>query len=156
MRLVDRLGKGGQPPKQPSDPGSGFTADSREDMASIAQRLHQKILDLLDLAAISKLSAEELRTRLRTIVEQLVHKENIAMSAAEQTALVESVLDELTGHGPLEALLHDPSVSDVLCNGFNQVYIEKNGKLVLTDIRFRDDRHLIHTIQRMVGCIGGR
>ncbi len=158
MRLVDRLGKsGGQPPKKPSDPSAvSFTADSREDMASIAQRLHQKILDLLDLAAISKLSPDELRTRLRTIVEQLVHKENIAMSAAEQAGLVESVLDELTGHGPLEALLHDPSVSDVLCNGFNQVYIEQNGKLVLTDIRFRDDRHLIHTIQRMVARIGRR
>ena len=156
MKLAERLGRGG---KQPTDPKQGdgqFTADSREDMQSIVQRLHAKILDRLDLAQVSQLSQEDLRSRLRVIVEQLVQKERIAMSGGEQIALVEQVLDELTGHGPLEALLHDASVSDVLVNGYDEVYVERDGKLQLTDIRFRDERHLVHTIQRMVARIGRR
>jgi pilus assembly protein CpaF len=152
MRLAQRLGRGNGQVR----PEGEFRADSREDMASLAQRLHQKILDRLDLAAVSELSAEDLRARLRTIVEQLVVAERIAMSAHEQAALVSQILDELTGHGPLEGLLHDPSVSDVLVNRFDQVYVERHGKLSLTDVRFRDDRHLIHTIQRMVARIGRR
>jgi pilus assembly protein CpaF len=154
MRLAQRLARGQA--QAPAAADVGFTADSREDMASIAQRLHQKILDRLDLAAVSQLSAEDLRGRLRTIVEQLTVHEGLAMSAAEQVGLVETVLDELTGHGPLEALLNDPTVSDVLVNGHDQVFVERGGKLQLTDIRFRDDRHLIHTIQRMVARIGRR
>ncbi len=158
MKLAERLGRGGRPPTEPRDPGAAasFTADSREDMASIAARLHQKILDRLDLAQVSQLTQDALRGKLRSIVEQLIVAEGIAMSGAEQIALVEQVLDELTGHGPLEAMLHDPSVSDVLVNGYDEVYVERAGKLQLTDIRFRDERHLIHTIQRMVARIGRR
>ncbi|HUH01009.1 MAG TPA: CpaF family protein [Kofleriaceae bacterium] len=155
MRLSQRLARG-QAAAPAEAVSTGFTADSREDMASIAQRLHQKILDRLDLAAVSQLSADDLRGRLRTIVEQLMAHEGLAMSVAEQAALVETVLDELTGHGPLEGLLNDPTVSDVLVNGHDQVFVERGGKLQLTDIRFRDDRHLIHTIQRMVARIGRR
>ncbi len=156
MSLAERLGRGSKQPTDPKQDGGQFTADSREDMQSIVQRLHQKILDRLDLAQVSQLSQDDLRSRLRVIVEQLVQKERIAMSGGEQIALVEKVLDELTGHGPLEALLHDETVSDVLVNGFDEVYVERDGKLQLTDIRFRDDQHLVHTIQRMVARIGRR
>jgi pilus assembly protein CpaF len=155
MRLAERLGRGNARPRSETAQPS-FSADSREDMASIAQRLHQKILDRLDLGAVSQLSPDELRSRLRTIVEQLVAAEGIVMSAGEQSGLAEAVLDELTGHGPLESLLHDPTVTDVLVNGCDKVYVERSGKLSLTDIRFRDNRHLVHTIQRMVARIGRR
>jgi pilus assembly protein CpaF len=158
MRLAQRLGRQTTQDgaRQPDSAGAGFMADSREDMQSIAQRLHGKILDRLDLAAVSQLPVEELRGRLKVIVDQLAAHEGLVMSAAEQTALAERVLDELTGHGPLEALLHDPSVSDVLVNGHDQVYVERNGRIEMTDIRFRDERHLVHTIQRMVARIGRR
>jgi pilus assembly protein CpaF len=130
--------------------------DAREDLASIATRLHQKILDRLDLAAVSQLDPEELRGRLRSIVEQLVLAEGIAVSGGELGALVDQILDELTGYGPLEVLLADPTVSDVLVNGHDRVFVEREGRLMLTDVRFRDDRHLLHTIQRMVARIGRR
>jgi pilus assembly protein CpaF len=78
------------------------------------------------------------------------------MTDGEKNAIAEHILDELTGYGPLEPLLHDPTVSDVLVNRFDQVFVERNGKVELTEIRFRDDRHLIHTIQRMVARIGRR
>src|SRR5262249_41178093 len=71
-------------------------------------------------------------------------------------AIVAGIVDELTGLGPLEILLGDPSISDVLVNGHDKVFVERNGKLVAVDVRFRDDRHLIHTIQRMVARVGRR
>jgi pilus assembly protein CpaF len=129
---------------------------TRGDLASIAQRLHAKLIDRLDLASVAQLSPEELRPRLRTLLEQLAAAEGIATSAAEIAQLVEQTLDELTGYGPLEVLLADPSVSDVLVNGHDQVFVEQGGRLLLTDVRFRDDRHLLHTIQRMVARIGRR
>jgi len=135
--------------------GAGY-GDAKEDLASIASRLHNKILDRLDLAAVSQLEPEELRARLRSILEQLVLAEGVAVSSGELGALVDQVLDELTGHGPLEVLLADPTVSDVLVNGPDRVFVEREGKLMLTDVRFRDDRHLLHTIQRMVARIGRR
>ncbi len=156
MRLAQRLSRSNGAPAPTQNEGVAFHADSREDMESIAQRLHQKILDKLDLASVSNLPPDELSSRLRTIVEQLVANEGIAMSGAEQAALADRVVDELIGHGPLEPLLTDPSVSDVLVNGYDQVFVERHGKLSMTDVRFRDDRHLIHTIQRMVARIGRR
>ncbi len=158
MRLAKRLGNTPNTPASPSDaqPAQSFTADSGEDMRSIAARLHQKILDNLDLAAVSQLSQDELRSRLQAIVEHLVVAEGLEMSLDEQAGLTETVLDELTGHGPLEPLLNDPSVSDVLVNGFDTIYVERGGKIQLTNVRFRDERHLVHTIQRMVARIGRR
>lgn len=134
---------------------SGYR-DHREDLASIATRLHAKLLDRLDLAAVSQLQPDELRARLRSALEQLVVAEGVVVSSGELGALVDQTLDELTGYGPLEVLLADPTVSDVLVNGCDRVFVERDGKLMLTDVRFRDDRHLLHTIQRMVARIGRR
>jgi pilus assembly protein CpaF len=150
MRLTERLHR---------STGANATIaynDAREDLASISNRLHQKVLDRLDLAAVSQLAPDELRARLRAILEQLVVSEDVAVSPTELAALVEQTLDELTGYGPLEVLLSDPGVSDVLVNGHDRVFVEREGKLALTDVRFRDDRHLLHTIQRMVARIGRR
>ena len=159
MRLAQRLGRNATDAPRaktagPADGGDVFVADSRQDMASLAQRLHQKIIDHMDLAQVSRMSPEQLRPRLRQIVEQLVVAERLSMAATEQAALADQVLDELIGHGPLEPLLNDDTVSDVLVNGFDKVYVERNGKVVETDIRFRDDAHLGHTIQRMVARVG--
>ncbi len=157
MRLSERLGRkepgGGE--RLSERPGLGAPAPI-QDLQSITARLHPKILDRLDLQAIAQLSPDELKGRLRTLVEQLVVAERMAVSESEREAIVAGILDELTGLGPLETLLKDPSISDVLVNGHDRVFVERNGKLVQVDIRFRDDRHLIHTIQRMVARVGRR
>jgi pilus assembly protein CpaF len=152
VRLADRLGAKGnggvhQAPVAPS---------ARREVATMAARLHARILDRLDLTVVSQLGAEELRQRLRQIVEQLLAAERMAASEEERNAVVESVMDELVGLGPLEPLLKDPTVSDVLVNGCERVFVERAGKLVPVDVRFRDDRHLTHTIQRIVARIGRR
>jgi pilus assembly protein CpaF len=170
MRLTERLGKGGEPPekqqqggqlKQTWNPKTTRPAPPaferpEEDLGSIGARLHPKILDRLDLAAVQQLPPEELKQRLRVIVEQLVAAERLPVTETERETIVAGVVDELTGLGPLETLLKDPSISDVLVNGPDKVYVERNGKLSQVDIRFRDDRHLVHTIQRMVARVGRR
>jgi pilus assembly protein CpaF len=158
MRLSDRLGRQQPQPGQPQPAAHKGTmsASQKEDLASVAARIHPKIIERLDLAAVQQLSAHDLKVRLRVIVEQVVAAERLAISEAERDSIVESVLDELTGLGPLETLLKDPTISDVLVNGHEKVYVERAGKLVQVDIRFRDDRHLIHTIQRMVARVGRR
>ena len=153
MRLAERLGR---PSAQPGQASASFVQDSARDLASITAGLHSRILDKLDLAVVAQLSAEDLRTRLKIIVEQVILAERLAVSDSEREAVVVSVLDELTGHGPIETLLNDPTISDVLVNGYDKVFIERAGKLVKVDVRFRDDRHLIHTIQRMVAKVGRR
>jgi pilus assembly protein CpaF len=156
MRLSDRLGR---------QPSSAQTAAQRtaavplaqsEDLAGVAARIHPKIIERLDLAAVQQLSPDELKLRLRVIVEQVVAAERLAINENERDSIVVAVLDELTGLGPLETLLKDPSISDVLVNGHDKVFVERAGKLVQVDVRFRDDRHLIHTIQRMVAKVGRR
>jgi pilus assembly protein CpaF len=165
MRLSDRLGRqpatpmtssssssfGGGPPPRPVVPMT-----QKEDLASVAARLHPKIIERLDLAAVQQLSHDELKLRLRVIVEQVVAAERLAINEGERESIIVSVLDELTGLGPLETLLKDPSISDVLVNGCDKVFVERAGKLAPVDVRFRDDRHLIHTIQRMVARVGRR
>ncbi len=154
MRLVDRLSHkpaagaplGAAPASQPTS----------SEVVSIASRLHARILDRLDLTVVAQLSPEELTVRLRPIVDQLVNADHIAVSDEERGAIVESVVHELTGLGPLEQILKDPSISDVLVNGCDKVFVERGGKLVQVDVRFRDDRHLTHTIQRIVARIGRR
>jgi pilus assembly protein CpaF len=157
MRLSDRLGRAAgasQPSQHPMGPPPKPMAG--DDIAGVAARIHPKIIERLDLAAVQQLSHDELKLRLRVIVEQVVAAERLAINEAERESIIVSVLDELTGLGPLETLLKDPSISDVLVNGHDKVYVERAGKLVPVDIRFRDDRHLIHTIQRMVARVGRR
>ena len=155
MRLSERLGRKEGGERLAERPGL-HAPPPIQDLQSITARLHPKILDRLDLQAIAQLSPDELQGRLRALVEQLVVAERMAVSESEREAIVAGILDELTGLGPLEPLLKDPGISDVLVNGHDRVFVERNGKLAKVDIRFRDDRHLIHTIQRMVARVGRR
>ena len=143
-------------PLPPPLPPRARRATPAADLDGLAGRLHQAVVDRLDLAVVTQLTPDELRPRLRQLIEQVIAQERIVVSAAELGALVEQTLDELTGLGPLEVLLADPTVSDVLVNGYDQIFVEREGKLLLTDVRFRDDRHLLHTIQRIVARIGRR
>ena len=149
MKFLERLAQGGGA----SDPGSPHGVRSIE---SIKQELHGKVIERLDLAVIQQLSREQLRVQLRQVVEQLVTLEKLPLSLADREKIVVSILDDILGLGPLEILLADPDVSDVLVNTHKQVYVEKGGKLKLTNVRFRDDRHLLNTINRIVSRLGRR
>ncbi|MBM4319155.1 MAG: CpaF family protein [Deltaproteobacteria bacterium] len=138
------------------DPGAPQPIRGGRSIEDIKRDLHGKVIDRLDVALIQTLSRDQLRGQLRQAVEQLVTVEGLPLNQAEKEKIVVSILDDILGLGPLEVLLADSEVSDVLVNTHKQVYVEKKGKLQLTAVRFRDDRHLLNTINRIVSRIGRR
>jgi pilus assembly protein CpaF len=105
---------------------------------------------------VSSIPKERVRAEIGRVVERLLEDERVPMTTAEQNKIVEEVLDEVLGLGPLEPLLKEPSISDILVNGSGKVYIERNGKLALTTVRFRDNAHLLHIIEKIVSQVGRR
>ena len=97
-----------------------------------------------------------MRAEIGRVVERLLDDERLPMTTAEQNKIVEEVLDEVLGLGPLEPLLKEPTISDILVNGYNKVYVERQGKLSLTPVRFKDNAHLLHIIEKIVSQVGRR
>ena len=118
--------------------------------------IHRKLLDKLDLESIASLTKPVLSNEIRKIVESLLVEETTPLSLLEREKLVNEVLDEVLGLGPLEPLLKDPSISDILVNTHKRVYIERKGKLEVTDVVFKDDAHLMQIIDRIVSAVGRR
>lgn len=110
----------------------------------------------MDLTALSALSREQLRQEVRRVAEELCQRSPNLLNQQERDRLVNEVLDETFGLGPLEALMRDPSVTDILINGPHTIYVERNGRLELTDVTFTDAAHLNHIVQRVVGQAGRR
>jgi len=135
---------------------SGAGVKGGRSLEDIKRDLHGKVIDRIDVSAIQNMSREQLRTQLRGVVEQLVAMEQLPLNQAEKEKIVVSLLDDILGLGPLEILLADPDVSDVLVNNHKSVYVEKKGRLQLTSVRFRDDRQLLNVINRIVSRIGRR
>jgi pilus assembly protein CpaF len=134
-------------------------ADARHpDYQAIKGRVHQELLNRLNLDRLGQVSVEEAEPELRSLISGLLDREQkyTPLSLVERESLIVDVLHELFGLGPLEPLLADPSTSDILVNRFDQVYIERDGRLVKTDVVFRDDRHLLHIIERIVSAVGRR
>ncbi len=119
-------------------------------------RIHQVLLGRLDLEAMESLSAESLKEELRQMVERLLVEENLVLNAGERRNLVRDIQYEMLGFGPLEPLLADPTVSDILVNTYKQVYVERRGQLELTEITFTDDDHLMKIIDKIVSRVGRR
>ncbi|HWZ31335.1 MAG TPA: CpaF family protein [Bryobacteraceae bacterium] len=132
-------------------PGSG--ADR---WFEIKSQIHSKLLDSLSPDQLKSLSKEGVREEIGNVVERLISGGQIPMTIAERDRLIEEVLDEVFGLGPLEPLLKDPNVSDILVNGFDNVYIERAGRLVETNVRFKNQAHLRMIIDRIVSNIGRR
>ncbi|HUS08222.1 MAG TPA: CpaF family protein [Bryobacteraceae bacterium] len=105
---------------------------------------------------VSSIPKDRLRAEIGRVVERLLEDERVPMTMAEQNKIIEEVLDEVLGLGPLEPLLKEPSISDILVNRFDKVYIERNGKLALTQVRFKDNVHLLHIIEKIVSQVGRR
>ena len=119
-------------------------------------RLHAKLIDELDLAKLDKLDEAELRRQVLGQVTEFARAERMALNAKELEALGASIYDEMVGLGPIEPLLKDDSINDILINGPYQVYIERRGELELTPIRFRDNDHLLRIVNRIVAGVGRR
>jgi pilus assembly protein CpaF len=122
----------------------------------IRTRVHRKLLERLNLSTLSTRDEEEAVTEVRKIVRGLLDSEATPLNLEEREELVEQVLHEVFGLGPLEPLVNDPSISDILVNTYDQVYVERDGKLERTDVCFKDNRHLVQVIDRIVSAVGRR
>jgi pilus assembly protein CpaF len=127
-----------------------------DDSIALRVRIHQRLLDMLNLAMLEKASRESLRVEIRGPVAQLLAEEKRLLTPAQTDQLIEDVLDELLGLGPLEPLLKDEDVNDILINTHATVYVERRGRLELTDVHFHDTRHLVRIINKIVAAVGRR
>lgn len=143
-----------EPAPAPKPPAPAPRAGDRA--MEIKSEIHRKLLGVLNLEKVSSIPKDRLRAEIGRVVERLVEDERVPMTTAETNRLVEEVLDEVLGLGPLEPLLKDPTISDILVNKFDKVYIERAGRLQLTQVRFRDNAHLLHIIEKIVSQVGRR
>ena len=118
--------------------------------------LHEKLLTMLNLSVLDKITREELRHELAPLIRNVLTADGIALNTLEYHQLVDEVLDEVLGLGPLEPFLKDPTVSDILVNTHKQVFVERAGRLEQTPARFKDERHLMRVVQKIVSAVGRR
>ncbi len=134
--------------------------ESREDAETrftmLKQGLHNRLIQGIDLQALRSMDETQLRVELRKGAEELCRSRPDLLSAAERKRLVDELVDETLGFGPLEPLLHDPSISDILINGPKNVFVERNGRLERSSVAFYDDQHLLSMVQKIVGRVGRR
>jgi len=122
----------------------------------LKSQIHRKLIGVLNPDRVSSIPKDRVRAEIGRVVERLLDEERVPMTTAEQTKIVEEVLDEVLGLGPLETLLKEATISDILVNRYNKVFIERNGKLSETTVRFKDDAHLLHIIEKIVSQVGRR
>jgi pilus assembly protein CpaF len=120
------------------------------------EQIHAKLLTVMDLSLISSLENAEARKQIRDICQRLLSDESAPLNTDQRSRVIQRIEDEVLGLGPLELLLKDSTISDILVNGSRQVYVERGGKLTLTDVTFNDDRHLMNIIDRIVSGVGRR
>ncbi|HRT60873.1 MAG TPA: CpaF family protein [Syntrophales bacterium] len=120
--------------------------------------IHNRLVDILDLSLIDRLERGQLRAEIRRLTERILTEDGfrVPLNAAERERLYNEILDEVLGLGPIEPFMHDPTVSDILVNTYNQIYVERYGKLYPTDVKFKDDEHLRKIIDRIVSAVGRR
>ncbi|MEH6696065.1 MAG: CpaF family protein [Hyphomonas sp.] len=137
-------------------PAKAKVEDKAFDLLDAKLRVHAKLIDELDLSALDKMDDATMRQRVRGIISEIIRKEEMALSSAEEVSFADAVMDEMTGLGPIEPLLKDDSIADILINGYDQVYIERHGELQLAPVRFADNDHLLRIVQRIVSAVGRR
>src|SRR5246127_3541020 len=132
------------------------TSATRTDFGAVKSAIHRRLIQKLNLDRLTEINRDDVRREVGQILEALVVGESTPMNLQERERLAQEVLDEVFGLGPLEPLLADPSISDILVNTYKRVYIERRGMLELTPVQFRDDVHLMGIIDRIVSAIGRR
>lgn len=135
------------------DPASWSLSESERESK---QLIHQKLLKVLDLGVLDTIDKEDARQQLRDICRNLMSEEDIPVPLAGRQKIIKEIEDEILGLGPLETLLSDKTVSDILVNGYDSIYVERYGRLEATDVRFNDDQHLLNIIDRIVSSVGRR
>ena len=145
-------------PSPLTESGTGRTdaANSQAEYHALKNSLHAQLLGRIDLNVMGSMTPERLREDLGLLVEKLLQESAAALNAPARKRLIQDILDEVMGLGPLEPLLADTSVSDILVNGPHQVYVERSGKLEKTDVVFSDDEHLMKIIDKIVSRVGRR
>src|SRR5437667_9040892 len=128
----------------------------RAEYQQVKADLHRKILDRLDLEKLGRTPSDAAREEVLLLIRNTVNSEAVPLSFAERERLSREILDEIFGLGPLEPLLKDPSISDILVNRFDKVYVERGGKLERTGLSFKDNAHLLQIIERIVSGVGRR
>ena len=131
-------------------------ASNKATVETAKSKIQPLVMERLDLSAASQLPRRELAFQVGEIVTELLQEEQIRLNGPEHQAVVDLLLDDMLGLGPLEPLLADEAITDIMVNGANQVYVEKGGKLVLTEVKFRDDAHVLNVSRRIVSQVGRR
>ncbi|HEY6225453.1 MAG TPA: CpaF family protein, partial [Gemmatimonadales bacterium] len=144
------------PWEMPISPEAGRPATEAASFSQIKTRVHRRILERLNLSNLDKLERDEVVSAIAKVVQDMVAQEQLPLNLGERDQLVRQVVDEIFGLGPLETLMQDPDVADILVNTYDQVIVERHGKLLHTDVRFQDDRHLLQVIDRIVSAVGRR
>jgi pilus assembly protein CpaF len=139
-------------PAEARRPASG----AGDDYHAIKGRIHLKLLDRFDLAALETLPAATLRSEIAVMAERLLDDEQVAINELERRAMVRDIQHEMLGFGPLELLMADPAVSDILVNRYNRIFVERQGRLELSPVRFTDEKHLLRIIDKIVSLVGRR
>ena len=146
-----------EPPLVTSANGVDSARRSEEEQERIwKQKIHQKLMKVLDLSLLGTLGREEAERQLQDIGQRLMSEESIPLSLAARQHILRQIQDDILGFGPLEPLLADKSISDILVNGYNCIYVERNGKLERENVTFLSDTHLLNTIDRIVSSVGRR
>jgi pilus assembly protein CpaF len=134
----------------------GPALGASDDYYVIKGRLHLKLLDKFDLAALEALPAPVLRAEIAAMAERLLDEEQAAFNELERRSLIRDIQHEMLGFGPLELLMADPTVSDILVNNYNRIFVERKGRLELSPVRFADEKHLLRIIDKIVSLVGRR
>ena len=152
MALRERLIKEtGMPPT-----GIGSDSSGNRSFQEMKSRLHRTLINRMDLTKLAALTSEQVHAEVSRLAESVLAQEGAPLSAAERERLVNDVQHELFGLGPLEPLLADPTISDILVNSHKKIYIERRGKIEATNVTFKDDEHLMRVIERIVSSVGRR
>jgi pilus assembly protein CpaF len=137
-------------------PGSGSDGSGQHSFQEMKARLHRTLINRMDLTKLSSLTSEQVHAEVSRLAEVVLAQEAMPLSASERERLVNDVQHELFGLGPLEPLLKDSTISDILVNSHDTIYIERRGKIEATNVRFKDDEHLMRVIERIVSSVGRR
>ncbi|WP_412530161.1 CpaF family protein [Burkholderia lata] len=145
-----------QPPVAASDPTGPAHSSVRDAYQKLRREIHLAVLERVELERLSRMPQESVRMEIGLLITRILDEERLPANDIERRQLAIDVYDEMFGFGPLEALLRDPSISDILVNTYRQVYVERFGQLELTDVTFYDDAHLMKVIEKIVSRVGRR
>ena len=152
IRRAGELGAAKPSANVPADP----TSEGVDRNTALKVELHQRLLDLINLSALDGMTREQVQGEIGEIVYEQLSLQKHALNLGERQRLVSDILDELLGLGPIEPLLKDESITDILVNGHDSVFVERRGRLEASPVRFKDERHLLRIIQKIVSAVGRR